>query len=100
MRQRREPGRTIPFPGGKYLSLSFNHLVDSPKEASILNHMVELETSRLGRVVEVSGADPGPWIPCDDASLEDFWSDRLDLLERLLREEDANQSPTREGDDP
>ena len=100
MRQRREPGRTIPFPGGKDLSLSFNHLVDSPKEAYILNHMVELETSRLGRVVEVSGADPGPRIPCDDASLEDFWNDRLDLLERLLREEDANQSPTREGDDP
>jgi hypothetical protein len=59
--------------------------------------MVELETSRLGRVVEVPGADPGPWIPCDDASVEDFWTDRLD---RLLREEDANQSPTSEGDDP
>src|SRR5271166_770614 len=27
---------------------------------------------------------------------ERFWTDRLDLLERLLREEDARQSPTPE----
>ncbi|MGG5820516.1 ArsR/SmtB family transcription factor [Falsiroseomonas sp. HW251] len=30
---------------------------------------------------------------------ERFWTDRLDALERLLREEDARQPPTREGDD-
>ena len=80
--------------------MSLNHLVDSSKGAIILNHMVELETSRLGRIFQVSGADPRSWILCDDVSYEDFWNDRLDVLERLLREEDARQSPTPEGDDP
>ena len=31
---------------------------------------------------------------------ERFWADRLDVLERLLRTEDARPSPTRTGDDP
>src|ERR671918_780661 len=30
---------------------------------------------------------------------ERYWSDRLDLLERLLREEQARQSPDPEGED-
>ena len=30
---------------------------------------------------------------------ERFWTDRLDALERLLREEDERKSPTPEGDD-
>ena len=29
-----------------------------------------------------------------------FWRDRLDVLERLLRKEDARQFPTPQGDDP
>ncbi|MCF2515685.1 metalloregulator ArsR/SmtB family transcription factor [Sphingomonas sp. G124] len=28
-----------------------------------------------------------------------FWTDRLDILERLLREEGARKSPTQKGDD-
>ena len=31
---------------------------------------------------------------------ERFWTDRLEVLERLLRTEDAGPSPTRTGDDP
>ena len=31
---------------------------------------------------------------------ERFWTDRLEVLERLLRTEDAHPSPTRTGDDP
>jgi DNA-binding transcriptional ArsR family regulator len=31
---------------------------------------------------------------------ERFWTDRLEVLERLLRTEDARPSPTRTGDDP
>ena len=153
MRQRREPGRTIPFPGGKDLSLSFNHLVDSPKEAYILNHMVELETPQLNsifhalgdatrrrmlrelangertvgqlaepfaislaaaskhiRVLENAGLirrevrgrthlcrlDPGPLASAHQwlSFYERFWTDRLHVLERLLRKEDERQSPT------
>jgi DNA-binding transcriptional ArsR family regulator len=45
--------------------------------------------------------DPGPlagahrWL----GLYERFWDDRLDALERLLREEDARESPDPEGDD-
>jgi DNA-binding transcriptional ArsR family regulator len=44
--------------------------------------------------------DPGPlanahqWL----SFYERFWIDRLDVLERLLRAEDARKSPTRKGD--
>ena len=31
---------------------------------------------------------------------ESFWTSRLDMLERLLRAEDAGKTPTRTGDDP
>src|SRR5919201_4920487 len=31
---------------------------------------------------------------------ERLWTDRLEVLERLLRTEDARPSPTRKGDDP
>jgi len=74
-------------------------MVDFIGEAVILNHMVESETSRLGRLFQVSCADQRPWIPCNDASFDDFWNDRLDVLERILREEDADQVPTSEGDE-
>jgi DNA-binding transcriptional ArsR family regulator len=46
--------------------------------------------------------DPGPLASAHEwlSFYERFWTDRLDLLERLLRQEDARQSPTRkEGDD-
>ena len=44
--------------------------------------------------------DPGPlanahrWL----SFYEGFWTDRLDVLERLLRAEDARKSPNRKGE--
>jgi DNA-binding transcriptional ArsR family regulator len=46
--------------------------------------------------------DPGPLASAHQwlEFYERFWTDRLDLLDQLLREEDARQSPTRKkGDD-
>jgi DNA-binding transcriptional ArsR family regulator len=46
--------------------------------------------------------DPGPLANAHEwlSFYERFWTDRLDLLERLLRQEDERQSPTpKEGDD-
>ena len=46
--------------------------------------------------------DPGPLASAHQwlSFYERFWTDRLDVLERLLRTEDARPSPTRTGDDP
>src|SRR4051812_32911350 len=76
--------------------------------AAASKHIKALESAGLIRR-EVRGRthlcrlDPGPlatahrWL----GIYERFWTDRLDVLERLLRQEDANQSPpSREGDDP
>jgi DNA-binding transcriptional ArsR family regulator len=45
--------------------------------------------------------EPGPLASAHDwlAFYQRFWADRLDVLERLLRQEDARPSPTRKGDD-
>jgi DNA-binding transcriptional ArsR family regulator len=45
--------------------------------------------------------DPGPLASAHEwlSFYERFWTDRLDVLEQLLREEDARKSPTRKGDD-
>jgi DNA-binding transcriptional ArsR family regulator len=46
--------------------------------------------------------DPGPLANAHEwlGFYERFWTDRLNLLDQLLREEDARQSPTRKkGDD-
>ena len=47
--------------------------------------------------------DPGPLASAHQwlSFYERFWTDRLDVLEQLLREQDARQSPTpKKGDDP
>jgi DNA-binding transcriptional ArsR family regulator len=75
--------------------------------AGASKHIKALENAGLIRR-EVRGRthlcrlNPGPlagahqWL----TFYERFWSDRLDVLERLLREEDERQSPTPEkGDD-
>jgi len=75
--------------------------------AAASKHIKALENAGLIRR-EVRGRthlcrlDPGPlasarqWLEF----YERFWTDRLDLLDQLLREEDARQSPTRKkGDD-
>ena len=76
--------------------------------AAASKHIKALENAGLIRR-EVRGRthlcrlDPGPlataqaWL----AFYERFWTDRLDVLERLLREEDAAKTPapTPKGDD-
>ena len=74
--------------------------------AAASKHIKALENAGLIRR-EVRGRthlcrlDPGPlagahlWL----SFYERFWTDRLDVLERLLRREDARKSPTDKGDD-
>jgi DNA-binding transcriptional ArsR family regulator len=74
--------------------------------AAASKHIKALESAGLIRR-EVRGRthvcrlDPGPlasahaWL----SFYERFWTDRLDVLERLLNEEDARKSKTSEGDD-
>jgi DNA-binding transcriptional ArsR family regulator len=74
--------------------------------AAASKHIKALEKAGLIRR-EVRGRthlcrlDPGPLSSAHEwlTFYERFWSDRLDVLEQLLREEDARQSPTRKGDD-
>ena len=75
--------------------------------AAASKHIKALESAGLIRR-EIRGRthlcrlDPGPlasahrWL----TSYERFWTGRLDLLERLLREADARQLSPPEGDDP
>jgi DNA-binding transcriptional ArsR family regulator len=75
--------------------------------AAASKHIKALENAGLIRR-EVRGRthhcrlSPGPlagahqWL----SFYERFWVDRLDLLESLLRSEDAQKSDPREGDDP
>src|SRR5271165_3628601 len=71
--------------------------------AAASKHIKALENAGLIRR-EVRGRthlcrlDPGPLVSAEQwlSYFERFWTDRLDLLERLLREEDARQSPTPE----
>ncbi|MFO1169714.1 MAG: metalloregulator ArsR/SmtB family transcription factor [Hyphomicrobiaceae bacterium] len=74
--------------------------------AAASKHIKALEKAGLIRR-EIKGRvhhcrlDPGPLASAHDwlAAYERFWSDRLDVLERLLREEDETQSPpTKTGD--
>ena len=69
--------------------------------AAASKHIKALENAGLIRR-EVRGRthlcrlDPGPLASAHQwlSYYEGFWTDRLDLLERLLREEDARRSPT------
>ncbi|QFU15982.1 ArsR/SmtB family transcription factor [Microvirga thermotolerans] len=75
--------------------------------AAASKHIKVLENAGLIRR-EVRGRthlcrlDPGPlasahaWL----SFYEGFWTDRLDALERLLREEDDRKTPAPKGDDP
>ena len=50
-------------------------------------HLCRLRAARL--------AEANAWL----RRYERFWTDRLDMLEQLLREEDARKSPSPKGDD-
>jgi DNA-binding transcriptional ArsR family regulator len=75
--------------------------------AAASKHIKALENAGLIRR-EVRGRthfcrlDPGPLANAHEwlGFYERFWTDRLNLLDQLLREEDARQSPSRKkGDD-
>jgi DNA-binding transcriptional ArsR family regulator len=75
--------------------------------AAASKHIKALENAGLIRR-EVRGRthlcrlDPGPLASAHQwlSFYERFWTDRLDVLERLLRQEDAHRSPTpKTGDD-
>src|SRR5262245_33351688 len=74
--------------------------------AAASKHIKVLESAGLIRR-EVRGRthlcrlDPGPLASAHEwlSFYERFWSGRLDVLERLLREEDARKSPHPTGDD-
>jgi DNA-binding transcriptional ArsR family regulator len=71
--------------------------------AAASKHIKVLENAGLIRR-EVRGRthfcrlDPGPLASAHDwlSFYERFWSDRLDVLEQLLRTEDASKSPNRD----
>jgi DNA-binding transcriptional ArsR family regulator len=73
--------------------------------AAASKHIKALENAGLIRR-EVRGRthlcrlDPGPLASAHQwlSFYEHFWTERLDVLERLLRAEDARKSPTRKGD--
>jgi DNA-binding transcriptional ArsR family regulator len=75
--------------------------------AAASKHVKALEGAGLiqrevrGRT-HVCRLDPGPLASAHEwlAFYERFWTDRLDILERLLREEDAAQPTPPEGDTP
>lgn len=74
--------------------------------AAASKHIKALEKAGLIRR-EVRGRthlcrlDPGPLATAHQwlSVYERFWTDRLDVLERLLREEDNDKTPTPRGDD-
>ena len=75
--------------------------------AAASKHIKALESAGLIRR-EVRGRThlcrlaPGPLAGAHEwlSFYERFWTDRLDALEKLLRDEDANRSPAVPGDDP
>ncbi|MBA3677478.1 MAG: winged helix-turn-helix transcriptional regulator [Sphingosinicella sp.] len=74
--------------------------------AAASKHIKALENAGLIRR-EVRGRthlcrlDPGPLASAHEwlSVYERFWTERLDVLERLLREDDARKSPKTQGDD-
>ncbi|KLK92551.1 hypothetical protein AA309_12595 [Microvirga vignae] len=75
--------------------------------AAASKHIKALENAGLIRR-EVRGRThvcrlaPGPLASAHEwlSFYERFWTERLDVLERLLREEDARKTPPPRGDDP
>ncbi|MCP8940829.1 metalloregulator ArsR/SmtB family transcription factor [Alsobacter sp. SYSU M60028] len=75
-------------------------LAAASKHIKVLEHAGLIRREVRGRT-HLCRLDPGPLATAHDwlAFYERFWTGRLDILERLLREEDARQSPASKGDD-
>ncbi|MBA1158448.1 ArsR/SmtB family transcription factor [Microvirga mediterraneensis] len=77
-------------------------LAAASKHIKVLEHAGLLRREIRGRT-HVCRLDPGPLASAHQwlGVYEHFWTERLDVLERLLREEDAGKSPppAEEGDE-
>ena len=76
-------------------------LAAASKHIKALEHAGLIRREVRGRT-HLCRLDPGPLASAHQwlRFYERFWTDRLAVLERLLRTEDARPSPTRTGDDP
>jgi DNA-binding transcriptional ArsR family regulator len=74
-------------------------LAAASKHIKALEHAGLLRREVRGRT-HVCRLDPGPLASAHEwlSFYERFWSGRLDVLERLLRQEDTRQSPPPKGD--
>jgi DNA-binding transcriptional ArsR family regulator len=75
-------------------------LAAASKHIKALEHAGLIRRDIRGRT-HVCRLDPGPLAGAHDwlSFYERFWTSRLDVLDRLLREEDARNAPAPEGDD-
>jgi len=75
-------------------------LAAASKHIKVLEQAGLLRREIRGRT-HVCRLDPGPLASAHQwlGIYERFWTDRLDVLDRLLREEDARNAPLSEGDD-
>src|SRR5580658_2327137 len=76
-------------------------LAAASKHIKALEHAGLIRREVRGRT-HLCRLAPGPLASAHEwlSFYERFWTDRLDALERLLREEDARKSRTAKGDDP
>lgn len=76
-------------------------LAAASKHIKALEHAGLIRREVRGRT-HLCRLDPGALASAHQwlSFYERFWTGRLDVLERLLREEDARIPPTSEGDDP
>ncbi|MCB8820484.1 ArsR/SmtB family transcription factor [Microvirga rosea] len=76
-------------------------LAAASKHIKVLEHAGLIRREIRGRT-HLCRLEPGPLASAHQwlTFYERFWTGRLDVLERLLREEDARNTPAPEGDDP
>lgn len=74
-------------------------LAAASKHIKVLENAGLIQREVRGRT-HLCRLDPGPLASAHEwlSIYERFWTDRLDVLERLLREEDARQSPHPKGE--
>ncbi len=75
-------------------------LAAASKHIKVLENAGMIRREVRGRT-HVCRLDPGPLASAHEwlSIYERFWTDRLDALDRLLREEDARNAPKTKGDD-
>ena len=76
-------------------------LAAASKHIKVLEHAGLIRREIRGRT-HLCHLDPGPLASAHEwlSVYERFWTDRLDNLDRLLREEDARKTPPSKGDEP